>query len=169
MSPEAFLTTCAEIGITLAGFSGIAAVLGRRGQGEWSELDAFRMRLLLRASFGAVVFSLLPIGLAAAGLSEPHVWGAASGLFFVWLAFNVARSIVKERSLLTTASETIERSYLAFFFATPFVNMALHVANLTVLRTAWPYLFGLLLALIVGFAQFVRLLRGLWPQPRSDG
>ena len=167
LNAEAFLTTSAEVGIAIAGFSGIAAVLGRRGEGDWSPQDTNRIRVLLRASFSAVVFSLLPIGLFSAALPERSVWAVASGLYFAFIAFFVAKSFFKERGTLTASTEMIERWYLVFFIATPFIHMALHLLNLIAFRTAWPYLFGLLLTLILAFTQFVRLIRSLWMKPQG--
>ena len=36
MTPESFLTTSAEIGIGIAGFAGIASVLGYQGRDGWT-------------------------------------------------------------------------------------------------------------------------------------
>jgi hypothetical protein len=55
MAPEDILTTTAEIGIALAGFSGIVAVLGRRAEGAWSGADRVRLAMLLETSFAAVL------------------------------------------------------------------------------------------------------------------
>ena len=66
------LRTMAELGIALAGFSGIVAVLGRRLQGEWSSLDRARLLGLLIPSFGVVFFSLLPEVIQ--GARAPGLW-----------------------------------------------------------------------------------------------
>jgi len=69
--PEA-LRTFAELGIALAGFSGIVAVLGRRSQGEWSSLERARLFALLSTSLGATFFSVLPE--LARGAADPGAW-----------------------------------------------------------------------------------------------
>jgi hypothetical protein len=77
------LATIAEIAIAVAGFSGVAAVLGRRSQGEWSPLDVFRLRALLLSSFSIVIFCFLPIVLSLTLLSSSSVWALSSGAWLV--------------------------------------------------------------------------------------
>ena len=62
-------------------------------------------------------------------------------------------------------TEPVEKSYVVFLLASMISIIALNVTNFASLRTAWPYLFSLLLTLTIAFLQFVRLLRGLWRRP----
>ncbi len=79
MDPQDALTTVAEIAIAIAGFSGVAAVLGRRAEGQWASFDVLRLRLLLRSSFGIVIFCFLPIVLSSASVAAEKVWAPSSG------------------------------------------------------------------------------------------
>ena len=165
MNEEALLTTVAEVGIAIAGFSGIAVVLGHRTDGEWSPQDTFRMRLLLRTSFAAVLFGLLPLALSSTDLPEVSVWTVASGFYLAFIVGGLTTVILWDRGTFTASTEPIGRIYSSVFPALLATELALLVANLVVLRTAWPYLFALLVTLTVSFIQFVRLLRRLWQSP----
>lgn len=83
---EAF-SIIAEVAVGLAGFAGVAVILGR-GPGRWNPGDANRIRLLLRAAFGALFVSLVPIGLERSGVSEElSIRCGAVVLLVVVLAF----------------------------------------------------------------------------------
>jgi hypothetical protein len=72
------LRTIAEIAISLAGFTGIVAVLGRRARGEWTPLELLRLRLLLETSLGVLFCSFLPALLLAAGVGATSGWRVAN-------------------------------------------------------------------------------------------
>jgi hypothetical protein len=64
------LSLIAEVAVFLAGFGGVAVVLGR-GPGRWSPGDALRIRLLFTAALGALFASLIATGTGWAGAPEP--------------------------------------------------------------------------------------------------
>jgi hypothetical protein len=163
VDPGSFLTTTAEIAIAIAGFSGLVAVLGRRGQGEWSLADVFRMNLLLRSSFGSVLFCLLPVILFSAAVAETTVWVVSSAGQLVVVVGSMARGVRKIRPALEASGEPRpERGFLLMMGAMFIAFVVLHTLNVVVLQTAWPYLVGLTLSLSFAFIEFVRLLRSLW-------
>ena len=99
------LTTVAEIGIALAGFSGLVVVL-RKSSGPLNEIERYRMSVLLSTAFGAMFLALLPGALQQLGLDDDVVWRTSSAILtsfslaFVlgWVQssrrfFNVAREI----------------------------------------------------------------------------
>jgi hypothetical protein len=161
MTPESFLTTSAEIGIGIAGFAGIASVLGYEGRDGWTPQNIIRMRILLRASFGAVLLSLLPIALASTEMSDKLLWGRSSAIYAAWTAYILLAGLYGLRGGFTS-TEPVETSYVVFLVGALLAIITLNVTNLVLLQTAWPYLFSLLLTLTIAFVQFVRLLRGLW-------
>ena len=168
MNAQSSLATSAEIGIGIAGFAGIAGVLRRRGQGAWTPHDIFRMRILLRGSFAVVLLSLLPIALATTAVEETTQWFVASGLYAVFLALAFAVGIRQLRRELGLSTELFERSCALFLPSIAILGFTLNIANVVIFRTAWPYLFSLVLALTLAFVQFVRLLRSLWQPPQSE-
>ncbi len=90
MSVPDWFQTIAEIGIGLAGFSGLVVAL-RKGTGPLSDIQIFRIRVLFALSFGAMFLSLLPHLAADLGLGEQKTWFTASlamsiysGVFLYW-------------------------------------------------------------------------------------
>jgi hypothetical protein len=73
------LQSFAEIGVALAGFTGVAAVLGRRAAGAWSYVELGQLRQLLESSLAVVLLSLLPLVLERFA-EPPAVWRACNGL-----------------------------------------------------------------------------------------
>ena len=55
------LFTVAEVGIALAGFSTLVAVLGVRSGRADPRLDAVRLQIMLESSLFVVAFSLFPL------------------------------------------------------------------------------------------------------------
>ena len=74
------LETASEIGVALAGFSGIVTALSDRAGASWGGADWYRLQALLVWSLGASFLALLPSGLSAVpGLESP--WRVAHAAF----------------------------------------------------------------------------------------
>ena len=161
MDPQDALTTVAEIAIAIAGFSGVAAVLGRRSQGEWSPLDVLRLRMLLRISFSIVIFCFLPIVLLSASIAADSTWALSSGAWLAAFAVNFSLDAREGQRIVKLTDAPIERGYVARILMLAGGMVVLHVLNIVTVREAWPYLAALVANLIAPFAQFLRLLRGV--------
>ena len=74
------LRTIAEIGIALAGFTGVVVVLGRRSRGDWSSLETLRLYILLATSLAAVFLSFVPILMLHGVASAEVAWRASNGV-----------------------------------------------------------------------------------------
>ena len=79
------LTIVAEVAVGLAGFAGVAVMLGR-GPGRWHGGDALRIQILLGAAFIALFGSLFVIGLITADVGESLSLRAGSALLAVCIA-----------------------------------------------------------------------------------
>ena len=161
MDPQDALTTVAEIAIAIAGFSGIAAVLGRRSEGEWAPYDVFRLRALLRISFGVVIFCFLPIVLSSASVAPEKTWALSSGAWLVCFSALLASDLREVRRITKLTGEPVERGSAALVGSLAVGVFALHALNVLVIREAWAYLAGLVAMLTVPFSAFLRLLRGV--------
>jgi hypothetical protein len=91
--------TIAEIAIALTGFTGIVTVLGRRGRGDWSARDLFRVKALLYWSLSTMFLAFLPTFLLGLGEVVAAPWRVAHGVFacfhsavFVWFFREVGRT-----------------------------------------------------------------------------
>ena len=78
---EAF-ATLAEVAVGVAGFGSVAIVLAR--EEGWSGSDLFRVSSFLMASLGALLLSLLPIGLAGSSLSDTAALQLTSAALLVF-------------------------------------------------------------------------------------
>lgn len=85
MDETDILLTVAEIGVALAGFASLAAILGRRYKDTDPLVNAIRLRGLLDAGLSAMLLALIGVLLVKIGGSEPWVWRAAAvvGIVFV--------------------------------------------------------------------------------------
>ena len=156
--PEA-LSTIAEVALGLAGFSGVAVVLGRR-PGAFTPGEAGRLVLLLLASLGAMFLALLPLGLAPLDLSPELLWRIAST---VLLAFCLGYGQIGEthvRLVRSDAPEIYSPSTRVFNFITFGTVIGLQV--LALVRPdefgAGFYVLGLIGLLLIAAVQFVRIL-----------
>jgi hypothetical protein len=154
------LQTIAEISIAFAGFSGLIVAL-RKTVGPLTELEKYRLQILLTLAFGAMFLSFLPEVLESLGIGEHDTWvygGSAlciySTIFLVWW-------IYASRSFARASPEIFHRS--AFFRMT-----AGHVAiillqlsaifSLVVEKGEAAYIIALVWYLIHAAQQFARML-----------
>jgi hypothetical protein len=158
MIAEDVLVTTAEVAIGLAGFSGIvAAVIGSRASVRWSPIQKLRLTELLRTSFGAVVFSLFPLILLSAGVSNSTSWLVASLTWLGYIGVAIALQVPRYRAIWPEAhAETPRTVYILFTIL--IATVSLQLFNVVFLRVAWPHLVAILGSLIVGFVMFVRFL-----------
>ncbi len=158
MIAEDVLVTTAEVAIGLAGFSGIvAAVIGGRASVRWSPGQKIRLTELLRTSFGAVVFSLFPLILLSAGVSNSTSWLVASLTWLGYMGVAIALQVPRIRAIWPEARAESPRTIYALLTILA-ASVSLQLFNVVFLRVAWPHLVTILGSLIVGFVMFVRLL-----------
>jgi len=85
MDETDILLTVAEIGVALAGFASLAAILGRRDKLTDPLVNAIRLRGLLDAGLSAMLLALIGVLMLQIGGSSPWVWQGSgiAGLIFV--------------------------------------------------------------------------------------
>jgi hypothetical protein len=155
MNPTDLLATLAQLGVALAGFSGIVVVLGSRASGEWSLRERQLLSALLATSGSVILWSILPLLLLAAALSDPRVWLLSSGSWFI---AQLAILVIRGRQFARDpADEGWERRFLIFAFVGGSTILVVQLANLW-LRLPWPHLTAVTWHLMLSFLVFVRLL-----------
>jgi hypothetical protein len=158
MIAEDVLVTTAEVAIGLAGFSGIvAAVIGSRASVRWSPIQKFRLIELLRTSFGGVVFSLFPLILLSAGVSNSTSWLVTSLTWLGYIGVATALQFTRVRALWPEAHAETPRTVYALHTIW-IATVCVQLFNAVFLRVAWPHLVAILGGLIVSFLMFIRLL-----------
>ena len=85
MDETDILLTVAEIGVALAGFASLAAILGRRYKHTDPLVNAIRLRGLLDAGLSTMLLALIGVLMVKIGGPSDWVWRGASiaGLLFV--------------------------------------------------------------------------------------
>ena len=83
------LSTIAEVGLGLAGFTGILVALGQSPEAS-SRPGVLRLLLLLVSSLGAVFLALLPFALQESGVSSGACWRLSSALLAVFTSVSLA-------------------------------------------------------------------------------
>ena len=99
MEYESLFTSAIEVGIGIAGFSGIVAVLGHRSPGAWTSADRGRMGILLQTSFATVLLSFLPLLLSGIIVEKTLVWSVCSGVYVAYTMTSLVTRWPKVREL----------------------------------------------------------------------
>ena len=154
------MESIAEVGIGLAGFSGIVVAFLHR-KGNMTTLDRIRLGILLSAAFGAVFLALLPFGLLSVHLDGPMLWVTASAVHATVSAFQLAGLAVLTRRFFSSHRHIFNLAILIPVFTLYLLNTVLQVINLS--GVVWepslgPYYLGLLWLIFHAGLQFARIL-----------
>lgn len=158
MDPTELLATIAEIALGIAGFSGVMVAFMQR-PGRLTEIETYRIAVLLGASLGALFLALLPLTLMQFGLEPGAVWRSA-GLAMVGLSVvGVAVYLRASRGAARHAPEIFNRPVFASLLAGHVANVVLQIVALTSPDPSpGPYSLGLLWLLLHAAIQFARIL-----------
>ena len=148
------LLTMAEVSVAFAGFASITVLFRGRSAGAWTFPDVLRYGAMLRASLCACLFSLLPVVLFHAEVSESLTWSITSvGL----LAYGAASS--RTFALLFRVGAPVSAEIVRNVTVLGLI-VSLQLLNLLGLgfhREAAPVLLGVGLLLANAGANFYRL------------
>jgi hypothetical protein len=151
----------AEVGIAIAGFAGVIAVL-RAPDGRISPYAMFRIGWLLFQSGGAVLLALLPFAFHQAGLSAVAIWRLSSGVMLVLVALiSVGPFTFAARLLPPPETEAYAPGVgiiVPIQYAVMITNILLQAANVALIGQLWPFYVGLLATTALSLLQFGWLL-----------
>jgi len=148
------LLTMAEVSVAFAGFASITVLFRGRSAGEWTTPDRLRYGAMLRGSLCACLFSLFPIVLLQAGVSETWTWSLTSVCLLV---YGVALSRVFVYLFRVGARPNVE---IVRNVTAAGLNVSFQLLNLLGIgfhREAAPVLLGVGLLLANAGANFYRL------------
>ena len=157
MHSSDFFLTLGEIAVTLAGFASVVVVFNRRGSSTWERADISRLTGMLYSSLGAAFFSMLPVGLHRAGVSEPAAWAVSSFALGCWMTVGVIAVSRQNRSL---PSASYSRALSLFIRASMAVAALLLLLNAFALGLSGGpavYIFAVVLLLAISGVLFMRL------------
>ena len=92
------LQTIAEISIAFAGFSGLIVAF-RRNQGPLTEIEKFRLQVLLGLAFGAMFLSMLPEWFQDLKIEDSRVWVFSSAVLCLYSVLFLSFWIVRSRPI----------------------------------------------------------------------
>ncbi len=144
----------AEVSVAFAGFASITMLFRGRGSGEWKFADVLRYGAMLRGSLCACLFSLFPIVLFQAGVSETWTWSLTSACLLV---YGLALSRVFVFLFRSGARPNIEIARNVIAAGLNVVFQLLNLLSLGFHREAAPVLLGVGLLLANAGANFYRL------------
>lgn len=162
MEETDILLTVAEIGVALAGFASLAAILGRKHKHTDPLVNAIRLRGLLDAGLSTMLLALIAVLLMQFGGSKSWVWQAASvaGIFFVGAIGTAAYRREKLRRDLPGFRKRISAIMFALV-ATAFVGFVFTAAGFAGDYGFHVFFWILCLLLIVCCTMFVLVIASL--------
>ncbi len=156
MQPADFFSLVIEVSITIAGFSGIVIVLGRRAAGEWSPRDRLQLRALLLSTMTPMAISGLVLFLLSTEMAEDYVWRISSGFAVGLFAFQSITGIRRARSLLR---DETEYTTMYVLLGVSISVALLCLANAVSIVALWPI--ALMTVWLIGLSLF-NFIQLLW-------
>jgi hypothetical protein len=154
------LGNAAQIAVTIAGFTGVAVVLGSGPVHQWPNVDRFRLAFLLAQSIFALAFCLIGLLLLATALPQPFIWRWSSG--FAAIAMIGIGAAISQSYLRVPVEELNTAGWSTLVFSlvgtTQFGILGLLIYNAFALCAFWPFFAAIVAAILIATLQFVRLL-----------
>lgn len=153
------LIAFAEIGIALAGFSGVVVAFGSRSVGKWHHGDRLRLNFLLESSLTAGAFALLTLLMLSIQPAPSAVaWVVVSILWALFMIYSLYTSHlrVEENRIKHGDIDTVSNRIVFTIFL---VLILLQVANAVEWRHPAPVLAAVGFNLAASAMQFARLIR----------
>lgn len=158
------LATIAQLGVGLAGFSGIALVL-TRGGAELTRLESDRLAIMLGSSLGATFLGLLPLVLATVEPRADLQCRMASGIMAAYTVGFLRFYVIRTWRMRAQAPEIVHPAPFGLVIAGHSANVVLQIVALAQVVACTPaYMIGLFWMLFHGAYQFGRI---LFIQPRT--
>ncbi len=141
----------AEVGIALAGFTGLVVVLGRRAHGDWTPAERTQLAILLQTSLAAVFFALLPLLIPRLPFPETAAWRTLTGI----LALANSAMTVSNWLPIIAASGAFPRSWRLGTYLCTVVMLGLVASGFVVAFGGLAEHRALVYLLSVGFLLFL--------------
>jgi hypothetical protein len=156
MESADILQTIAEIAMGLAGFGGIAAGLGYRARGDWSDDDQVRLMGMAYTSLLVVFAALLPFVVHHLSTTDP--WRVCAFIVLPLVGINLANALRVFRHGIPTAYNPAASILLVLNQLAAFAVLLVICSNLYAQSNFGLYLFASVLVLFVAAMLFYRLL-----------
>ncbi len=170
MDETDILLTVAEIGVALAGFASLAAILGRRDKHTDPLVNAIRLRGLLDAGLSTMLLALIGVLMLKIGGQSDWVWQAAAGAGLVFVSTIGTAAFRREKLRRHLPGfRKIASAIMFALVATTFVGFAIIVVDLAGDYGFHIYFGMLCLFLVICCTMFVLVIASLMtPGPSSE-
>jgi len=157
--PES-LQTIAEVGVALAGFSGLVVAF-RKKSGPLTEVEKYRLQVLLALSFGAMFLSFLPEVLGSLELESNDAWTYSGFALCLYSIIFLSWWIRATRNFIHTFPEIFHWSVFTRMIighVGVIVLLLSAIFSLLSVKAAAAFVIALIWYLIHSAQQFVRML-----------
>ncbi len=155
LTGEGFLLCLAQIGLGLAGISGIVLALRKDPARNWTHSEFNGLRFILEQSFGLIGGSLFPFLIFYWLKDEPLVWQLSSAVLAAFFISEVIIQALRVRQGFRKGNPPTRFVLMIFLFFLPTVLFfLLELYNLAYGRAPVPYLLGLMNLLFSASFQF---------------
>ena len=154
------LQTIAEIGIAFAGFSGLIVAL-RKNTGPLTDVEKYRLQILLALAFGAMFLSFLPELLQSYEIEAQKVWIYASSVLALYSIIFLFWWISASRRIMRIVPEIFNWFAFSRMAAGHVAIVSLQIAvvfSWLVEKGAAVYVIALIWYLMNAAQQFARML-----------
>ena len=167
MNGSEILTTVAQLGAAVTGFSGIAIAFNRH-PGRLGDFEAFRVSILFANSLAAVFLALLPFPCFYLGWQESRIWQTTSGAVALFEVVFLTTHFPRARRFVRSHRELFNLKLLMFVTVSHAANGVAQFFNAAGYFEAKlaVFVFGLLWILFHSAFQFGRI---LFVQPDTGG
>ena len=154
------LQVIAEISIAFAGFIGLIVAL-RRNVGPLTEVQKFRLRILLSLAFGALFLALLPELLQHLGAGPENIWRLACTAALLFSLVFTSFWVLSSRRARSAAPEIFDHwafARMAIGHAAIALLLITVIVSLIEEKAPGVYLAALIWYLVHAAQQFTRML-----------
>jgi hypothetical protein len=167
MEASEALGVAAQVAVALAGFAGVVVVFRPASLHEWARIDRFRLRLLLHNSICPLAYALFGMLLLTMKPTPEWIWRTCS-LF--GLLFQLPGGIIAYQTSRRLGAQEFAGANKILFYSIAVLGTAtqvLQIINIALLNQFWPFFLAIVMHLVTGMLQFMRMVL-LLPQQGSD-
>jgi hypothetical protein len=160
MEPGEALSTASQLALALAGFASVVVAFRSGALHEWAPIDILRLRLLLSNSVVPLLVCLVAMLLLNVKPPPPWIWRASSGLAVVFAVPFGISTMKGARTIRSGGSGMPGTSrFLLYGMGILAIGaMLLQIYNVVVLNVFWAFFTTIVVQLVAGILQFVRLI-----------
>jgi hypothetical protein len=157
MQPSEALGLAAQVAVALAGFAGVVVVFRPSAVHQWSNIDRFRLRLLLSNSVLPLIYSMIGILLLTIQPMPEQIWRWCSAMVIICTIPGVIFNARLIRKMGPVETKEINKVLFYPVSALGTAAILLQFYNAIVLNYFWAFFVVIVVHIITGILQFMQL------------